>query len=142
MARDTQKVRVYRAGDAVVRSEGTFWFSSLSAIQTYVDKVTAEEDWQGPRKIHVSLTRRDSCVSNCISKGRGGIRIAPGVGANDYTVLHELAHCVANGQESHGEEFCKAWLDLVKKHKGSYAKILLRREFDKHGVRYGNDAED
>ena len=137
MSRDHQKSKVYAAGD-VVRDQAR-QFNSLAEIQKYVDEVTGHEEWTGTKSIQVKMARRDSWKSYCTCKGHGGIAISPAAGANDFIVLHELAHAMCWTEESHGAEFCEAWLTLVRRHRGVHGELILRRAFEKHGVVYSKD---
>jgi hypothetical protein len=112
--RDFQRSRVYDAG-STARMD-SHWFASLEEMQAFVDDVTASDGWEGPHPIEVRLTRRDSRTSECHDSGKGGIRISPGHGSNQLTVLHELAHALDAPGPDHGPEFCRAWLDLVARY--------------------------
>ena len=58
---------------------------------------------------------------------RGHITLDTKVGMNEYTVIHELAHCV--GHWHHGRSFRQALLKLVSRFRGRATASFLKDEF-------------
>ncbi len=65
---------------------------------------------------------------------------APHWARKDHLLLHELAHCVTLAMRteiaSHGREFVRVYLRLVRRFVGEDAHTALRDEFRKRGVRW------
>ena len=56
-------------------------------------------------------------------------------GLDEYTLLHELAHCL--GHMHHGRSFRRALLELVGAFIGADAKKILKEEFAKRKLKCG-----
>jgi putative metallohydrolase (TIGR04338 family) len=131
--RDNQKSRVYAAGRAIILDSR--WLDSLEQMQQFVDHVTADPRWSGPRHISVRLARVDSRISTCYDDGHGGIAISPRYGANVLIVLHELAHALVTEGAHHSPEFCRVWLKLVARHGAPGEAGRLEKAMDDAHVR-------
>jgi hypothetical protein len=57
-------------------------------------------------------------------------------GLDEYTLLHELAHCL--GHMHHGRSFRRALLELVGGFMGTEAKKTLKEEFKKRKLSFGD----
>jgi hypothetical protein len=115
---------VYRAQEEA--KAHAHWFETLEQMQQFTDRITGS--WPHLHPVKLQLQRRDSQRSWCIDSGRGGITISPGYGANDITILHELAHVATPDDVSHGPEFCRAYLQLVRDHAHGAAAQARRLE--------------
>ena len=131
--RDSQRSRVYAASSMIALDSR--WMTTLDEMQQFVDQVTADPRWAGPSPVAVRLARIESRTSICHDDGRGGISVSPRYGANVLTLLHELAHALVTEGADHSPQFCRTWLELVKRHGGVGEARRLADAMDQCRVR-------
>ena len=141
---DKQQLRLY-AAEQVIR-DGARQFRSLEKAQVYVDKIVASDWWKdrsSVTEVKVFLGRKDSRTARAYRAGRRWrgmvqpcpfITIPPSWAATSAVILHELAHVITEGGESHGPEFCHSFLAIVREHMGVVAERKLKASMENHSV--------
>lgn len=134
--RDTQRKRVY-AAERVLDDYGRI--ENVSEIQVYVNKIWASK-WA--RK-HFRMAC--ACFSPLVADGRG-TRIArggwqrlnlPRWARTKTVILHELTHALLPDEgASHGWQFAKAYLDIVRHVLGREAAAKLKAAYRQYHVRF------
>lgn len=133
--RDMQRARLYAAEDGV--DPGRV-FDSLAATQEFVDAITNSPYWEritgAPRMIAVrdGRGRRHACAQQAWFGAE--IRL-PRWSRSQRIVLHELAHTITpDSCASHGPEFARAYLRLVRRFLSEEHYAALRTAFDTGNV--------
>jgi putative metallohydrolase (TIGR04338 family) len=163
--RDNQKTKVYKAEDLVmnvlasvastdVRTFDFYGstliipderkFGDLDGVQRYVDQVLAlnwvRTTWPTLAAQPVTVRARKG---DAFAHYRLGVIAVPEHKGNiswamrEMVVLHELAHHLARGGESHGVHFVSTYLHLVKELVGDEVGLLLTDAFSRNGVAFG-----
>lgn len=151
MERDYQRQRVYDAEGAT-----TAWKASVKAPLTYgqmellVYRITRSAWWK--REQGTRWNRRRVSVERSLRKRNGADGCEWGIGISRcrihlMLILHELAHTLSlrkhgrHGNMSfHGPEFCRCYLDLVKRYYCPYFARELMDSFRTYGVDTGSIA--
>ncbi|MGW0626172.1 TIGR04338 family metallohydrolase [Streptomyces sp. NPDC002758] len=163
--RDNQKTKVYKAEDLVMdvltrvahTDARTFdfygshlvipderKFGDIDGVQRYVDQVLAlnwvRATWPTYAAQPVKVRARRGAAHAHYGLGviavpdhQQGISWA----MREMVVLHELAHHLARGGESHGVQFVSTFLHLVKGLVGDEVGLLLTDAFALNGVAFG-----
>jgi hypothetical protein len=138
---DSERAKTYRAewafqgGCTNIKN-----FKSVEETQKFVEKVCKSKTWaklweendrweKWAKIVPVKMKqtghgRRTAAFTN----GRS-ITVDPLCGMNDYTMLHELTHCL--GHMHHGRSFRRDLLKLVSRFMGRDAATTLKNEFKK-----------
>ena len=124
-------------------------FSTLEEVQKYVDNVTKSKTYsklvaEGQNierlftnnRVKVSTKYRNTGRGTAGRATQGHITLDTKVGMNEYTVLHELAHCV--GHWHHGRSFRQCLLKLVSRFMSAADAQFLKEEFKAGKLSYGN----
>lgn len=139
--RDSERLKTYRAEWAFGSANGQGKeFSTIEEVQKFVEKVCKSktwaklweendrwEKWRKVVPVKQKMTghgRRTAAFTNGKS-----ITVDPLCGMNEYTMLHELAHCL--GHMHHGRSFRRDLLKLVSRFMGRDAATALKGEFKK-----------
>ena len=144
---DSEKSKTYQAEWAFQKRVKVKQFKNLKEAQKRAKQIYATKKWQKVWKLE-SRTDRDLMKQPAIvlkerNTGRGTAGWTDGwsvildskAGLDEYTLLHELAHCL--GHMHHGRSFRRALLELVGAFIGSDAKKILKEEFTKRKLKYG-----
>lgn len=148
--KDSERLKTYKAEWAFTSANGYgIQFDTIEQAQKYIDKVTKSKTYtklwldayQSRKDKDYGAIIRGTQVS-VASKSRSGsgyaglayvhdnhIVLDTKTGMNEYTVLHELAHCI--GHMHHGRSFRKDLLKLVARFIGGDASKALKAEFKK-----------
>jgi putative metallohydrolase (TIGR04338 family) len=124
-------------------------FSTIEEVQKYVDNVTKSKTYsklvaEGSNIERLFTNNRVKVATKYRNTGRGTagqatqghITLDTKVGMNEYTVLHELAHCV--GHWHHGRSFRQCLLKLVSRFMSAADAQFLKEEFKAGKLSYGN----
>jgi predicted metal-dependent hydrolase len=124
-------------------------FESIEEVQKYVDKITKSKTYsklvaEGSNIERLFTSNRVKVASKYRNTGRGTagqatrghITLDTKVGMNQYTVLHELAHCV--GHWHHGRSFRQCLLKLVSRFMSAADAQFLKEEFKAGKLSVGN----
>jgi putative metallohydrolase (TIGR04338 family) len=139
--RDSERLKTYRAEWAFGSANGQGKeFSTIEEVQKFVEKVCKSktwaklweendrwEKWRKVVPVNQKMTghgRRTAAFTNGES-----ITVDPLCGMNEYTMLHELTHCL--GHMHHGRSFRRDLLKLVSRFMGRDAATALKGEFKK-----------
>ena len=154
--KDTERQKTYNAEFAFIAKHGQgIEFSDVSEAQKYVTRICKsktygklfveayesregmgiEELFRGT-KVRVSAKERNTGRGTAGMAYRGHIVLDTRVGLNEYTVLHELAHCL--GHWHHGRSFRQALVKLVSRFMGTESATLLKESFKESKLSYGN----
>lgn len=152
--RDTQRQRVYDA-EAVLKPLAKE-LPTISDIEAFARKLLARKRLRNDLWVIANRTyKMDSIGENRLFRvpkvkdGRGRRRAGgrsayitmPKWSRNDWITCHELAHSITERiwgplTPAHGEQFCGAYLLLVKHGMGQEAYTTLRRSFAESGVNF------
>lgn len=154
--RDTERTKTYRAEWAFYDTNGYGReFDSIAEVQKYVNKITKsktyrklwQEAYESRKHKDFGAIFRGTQVSVAPKKrngaGNAGIAYVENnhivldtkTGMNEYTVLHELAHCV--GHPHHGRSFRRTLVKLVSRFMGTEVANALKVEFKQRKLPYG-----
>lgn len=139
--RDSERLKTYRAEWAFGSANGQGKeFSTIEEVQKFVEKVCKSKTWaklweENERMQKLTKTvpvkmkqtghgRRTAAFTNGYS-----ITVDPLCGMNEYTMLHELTHCL--GHMHHGRSFRRDLLKLVSRFMGRDSATALKGEFKK-----------
>jgi putative metallohydrolase (TIGR04338 family) len=139
--RDSERLKTYRAEWAFGSANGQGKeFSKIQEVQKFVEKVCKSKTWaklwdendrweKWAKVVPVKMKqtghgRRTAAFTNGYS-----ITVDPLCGMNEYTILHELTHCL--GHMHHGRSFRRDMLKLVSRFMGRDAATALKGEFKK-----------
>lgn len=141
---DTEKTKTYKAEWAF---QGKYKdikdFGNIVEAQKYAAKVCKSKTW---KKLFLEKGRKVSeiqVVQKQRSTGRGTAGWASGrkvtldqlCGLDEYTLLHEMAHCLGNWH--HGRQFRRDLLKLVSRFMGTDAAKALKAEFKERKLACG-----
>lgn len=150
MGKDSERLKTYRAEWAFTSVNGSgIEFDNIEQVQKYVNKVTQSktygklwlEAYESRKGKDYGAILRGNKISVASKKRNGAgyagmayvrenhIVLDTKTGMNEYTVLHELAHCL--GHMHHGRSFRKDLLKLVSRFIGVDASKKLKEEFKK-----------
>ena len=145
--RDSEKSKTYQAEFAFQRRYKVKDFKNLKEAQKRAKQIYATKKWQKVWKLE-GRTERDLMKQPAVvlkerNTGRGTAGWTDGwavvldskAGLDEYTLLHELAHCL--GHMHHGRSFRRALLELVGAFIGADAKKILKEEFAKRKLACG-----
>lgn len=154
--RDTERTKTYRAEWALYDTNGYGReFETISDVQKYVTKITKSKTyikmWQDAyesrkdkdfgaifRGTHISVSakqRNGSGNAGLAYVEENRIVLDTHTGMNEYTVLHELAHCV--GHAHHGRSFRQTLVKLTSRFMGTAAATALKKELKQRKLSYG-----
>lgn len=140
LSQDSERLKTYRAEWAFQRQYSVREFNDLAEAQKFAKKIYKSKTWQKLWS-DSDATRMKATNPGVVAKQRSSGRGTAGhtngytvtldmkVGLNDYTLLHELAHCL--GHMHHGRSFRKTLLALVSRFMGRDAASILKAEFKK-----------
>ena len=148
--KDSERLKTYKAEWRFQANFGSGReFESIAEVQKYVNKVTKSKTFSklvadGPtieqlfrdNKVRVAAKSRNTGRGTAGLASPGRITLDTLVGMNEYTVLHELAHCV--GHWHHGRSFRKALLALVSRFMSAADAQFLKDEFKAGKLSVGN----
>jgi len=124
-------------------------FTDINEVQKYVDTITRSKTYsklvaEGSNIERLFTNNRVKVATKYRNTGRGTagqatqghITLDTKVGMNQYTVLHELAHCI--GHWHHGRSFRQCLLKLVSRFMSAADAQFLKEEFKAGGLSVGN----
>ena len=153
---DSERLKTYKAEWRFQANFGSGReFESIAEVQKYVNKVTKSKTY-GKLFVEAYESREDYGIEQLFrgtqvrvaakerNTGRGTAGLASAgritldtkCGLNEYTVLHELAHCL--GHWHHGRSFRQALVKLVSRFMGKATAEFLKDEFKAGKLSYGN----
>jgi len=148
---DSEQSKTYAAEHAFMRKVKIKQFKSLKEAQKRAKQIYATKKWQkvwqlerDTDRVTSTLHRQPAVVLKERNTGRGTAGWTDGwtvtldsrAGLDEYTLLHELAHCL--GHMHHGRSFRRALLELVGGFMGIESKKILKAEFKKRKLSFGD----
>ena len=145
--RDSEKSKTYQAEFAFQRRYKVRKFATIEEAQKRAKQIYKTKKWQKVWKLESrtdrNLIKQPAVVLKQRNTGRGTAGWTDGwavildskAGLDEYTLLHELAHCL--GHMHHGRSFRRALLELVGAFIGADAKKILKEEFKKRKLACG-----
>jgi len=133
---DTEKTKTYRAEWKFQGSyKGIKDFGNITEAQKYADKVCKSKTWKklrdekGRRPNEVDVVAKKRSTGRNTAGWASGNRITLDMlaGLDEYTLLHEMAHCLGNWH--HGRSFRRDLLKLVSRFMGTDAAKALKASF-------------
>jgi putative metallohydrolase (TIGR04338 family) len=148
--KDSERQKTYEAEWRYQANHGSGReFTDINEVQKYVDKITKSKTYsklvaEGSNIERLFTSNRVKVATKYRNTGRGTAGLATQghitldtkVGMNEYTVLHELAHCV--GHWHHGRSFRQCLLKLVSRFMSSADAQFLKEEFKAGKLPVGN----
>jgi putative metallohydrolase (TIGR04338 family) len=119
-------------------------FGNLDGVQRYIDQVLGlnwvRATW--PTRAAQPVTVRARKGASWATYRLGVIAVPDhkqGISwaMREMVIIHELAHHLARGGESHGVQFVSTYLHLVKELVGEEVGLLLTDAFASNGVAFG-----
>jgi|SRR5690606_30910499 len=130
--RDSQRSKVYKA-ESVLKFGPALGQVGIVALVRKVESSPYVIKNFGAQVHKVEVKRADATWSHAYRTGK--MRFSPQ--ANEYIVIHELAHTYSrNDNGGHGWLFCAVLLDLVRHFMGQEAHDKLKASFKAHGVKF------
>ena len=147
---DSERLKTYKAEWRFQANFGSGrQFESIAEVQKYVNKVTKSKTYSKlvaegsnienlftSNSVKVAAKERNTGRGTAGMAYRGHITLDTKCGLNEYTVLHELAHCV--GHWHHGRSFRQCLVKLVSRFMGRATAEFLKDEFKAGKLSYGN----
>ena len=145
--RDSEKSKTYQAEFAFQRRYKVRKFATIEEAQKRAKQIYKTKKWQKVWKLESrtdrNLIKQPAVVLKQRNTGRGTAGWTDGwavildskAGLDEYTLLHELAHCL--GHMHHGRSFRRALVELVGAFIGTDAKKILKEEFAKRKLKCG-----
>lgn len=133
--KDSMQSRVYEAEAQFHYNAGYgHKYKNITECEKYIKQVTKSKLWAslcgGDRKV---ITVSNSSMRRYAGIAYGShIKLAPS-GYNQYTILHELAHCCGNMH--HDISFRQDLLKLVSRFMGREQAKVLKHAFKTHGLK-------
>jgi predicted metal-dependent hydrolase len=148
--KDSERQKTYEAEWRYQANHGSGReFTDINEVQKYVDKITKSKTYsklvaEGSNIERLFTSNRVKVATKYRNTGRGTagratqghITLDTKVGMNEYTVLHELAHCV--GHWHHGRSFRQCLLKLVSRFMSAADAQFLKEEFKAGKLSVGN----
>jgi len=148
--KDSERQKTYEAEWRYQANHGSGReFTDINEVQKYVDKITKSKTYsklvaEGSNIERLFTNNRVKVATKYRNTGRGTagratqghITLDTKVGMNEYTVLHELAHCV--GHWHHGRSFRRCLLKLVSRFMSAADAQFLKEEFKAGKLSVGN----
>ena len=147
IGQDSEKSKTYQAEWAFHKRINVKEFKNLKEAQKRAKQIYATKKWQKVWKLEGrtdrNLMKQPAVVLKERNTGRGtagwtdgwSVTLDSKAGLDEYTLLHELAHCL--GHMHHGRSFRRALLELVGAFIGADAKKILKEEFAKRKLKCG-----
>jgi hypothetical protein len=147
IGQDSERSKTYQAEWAFQKRVKVKQFKNLKEAQKRAKQIYATKKWQKVWKLERDTTRdlmkQPAVVLKERNTGRGtagwtdgwSVTLDSKAGLDEYTLLHELAHCL--GHMHHGRSFRRALLELVGGFMGTEAKKILKAEFKKKKLAFG-----
>lgn len=148
--RDSERQKTYEAEWRYQANHGSGReFTDINEVQKYVDNITKSKTYsklvaEGSNIERLFTSNRVKVATKYRNTGRGTagratqghITLDTKVGMNQYTILHELAHCV--GHWHHGRSFRQCLLKLVSRFMSAADAQFLKEEFKAGKLSVGN----
>ena len=136
--RDSQKQKLYNAESFLHTTSGRM--ETVPEIEAFADRVISHEwfkrRWPSVHYIEVKDGRGARVARGFRYWNGGGIKM-PKWSRNRAIVLHEIAHIITpNTYASHGPEYARNFLDLVRHYLGKESAEQLRASYKRHRVKY------
>lgn len=134
--KDSEKTKTYKCEWAFQREYGKIkQFDTIRQAQKRCDQITQSDTW---KKLRLEKDRKVMDVtvkSKARNTGRKTAGWARGntitldmiVGLDEYTLIHEMTHCLGNWH--HGRSFRRDLLKLVSRFMGRDAATILKAKF-------------
>ena len=144
--KDSERQKTYEAEWAFQAVVNTKEFKDIAEAKARAKAIYKTAKWQKAWELEKDTTqsaKKPTIVAKQRSSGRGTAGWATGnmvvldeyCGLNEYTLLHELTHCL--GHMHHGRSFRRCLLELVGAFMGTHAKKVLKGEFKKRKLACG-----
>jgi predicted metal-dependent hydrolase len=135
-SRDSARGKTYKAEWAFQNKckDDIKEFSTAKEVQAYVKKVLKSKLWKDltdGKQVSVHVSSSKKRIAGMAYGSR--ITISAMYGMDEYTVLHELAHCAGNMH--HDVSFRACVLKLTSRFIGTKAAKVLKQEFRKEKLK-------
>lgn len=144
--KDSERQKTYEAEWAMQSQVAIKQFKTIEDAQKRAKAIYKTAKWQKVWSLEKNTSRKPQTpyiTAKLRSSGRGTAGWATGsmvvldqyCGLDEYTLLHELTHCL--GHMHHGRSFRRCLLELVGSFMGREAKDILKGEFKKRKLACG-----
>lgn len=154
--RDSQRSKVYKAENSLKERKAEFpklyeRFDDMRALKRYIKRVVDSKWWQKYKAPDMGekndvpmrnptfkeLEIRDGRGHRRATAWRMGAEITFPIWARyRLVILHELAHILQSQRPGHGRQFCRVFIDLVRRFAGKAEADALKQAFRAHKVKY------
>ena len=139
-SKDSEQGKVYASEWAITKHLYTKKnkFKDIQECQNFVNRVVQSKTWSKVKRplrsvMLVEMKDKSGGVAGLSYGSR--ILLKPRYGFDKYTILHELAHSA--GHSHHGRSFRQTLLKLVSAFLGRREANLLKQEFKKRKLSFG-----
>lgn len=136
--KDSEKLKTYKS-EWMFESEfkNIKKFNSIEEAQKRCDQITKSDTWKKLREekgrdirpVSVKPKARNTGLRTAGWARGNTITLDTVVGLNEYTLIHEMSHCLGNWH--HGRSFRRDLLKLVSRFMGKEAATILKSKFKK-----------
>jgi hypothetical protein len=142
--KDSEKTKTYKCEWAFQREYQVKQFNTIAEAQKRCDQITKSPTW---KKLREEKGRQNAPSIWVKSKARNTGRKTAGwasgntitldmiVGLDEYTLIHEMTHCLGNWH--HGRSFRRDLLKLVSRFMGRDASNILKSKFKENKLACG-----
>lgn len=133
---DPQRLAVYAAEDALLADIGRR-FRRWTEVEAFVESVLASPAYLRlfpDAPLDVALARRSRNATASLALPAHATLLIRDGSWNVLTLLHELAHLIALGDQPHGPDFVATELALVREFCSFDDYVALRTSFEAHTV--------
>jgi hypothetical protein len=142
--KDSEKLKTYKSEWVFQHKfKNIKQFNTIKEAQDRCDQITKSPLWKKLRDEKGREVRSLAIKSKARNTGKRTAGWASGftitldmvVGLDEYTLIHEMAHCLGNWH--HGRSFRRDLLKLVSRFMGREAASILKSEFKKNKLACG-----
>jgi hypothetical protein len=137
-SRDSQRSKVYRVDGWLLDRQEFYIGPTLRASEAFIKKVTGNK-WVVRKWGRITPEVKDGRAGRWARGGTKNI-ILPVWARHRGIILHELAHGYKDKNfpfaADHGREFCRIYLDLVRRFLGPEVEVEMKDKLREHRVRW------
>lgn len=138
MPRDSQRSKVYEAETLANIESG--YLKTVDEMQKFVNQIMSSRWWKSRSSIdYITVMPGRGCkraLATYTYTHKAAIKM-PKWSRYEICILHELTHHLVHWENAaHGREFCRTYLEMIKRFLGHTQYVKQRDAFKKVGVKY------